>query len=250
MTADVRRAPRRGTSSACATKHMHPERRERSRITWGRVLHSVRRPVHVNPHYTPRRKLRWWGGRESITVGQTWVTRDNQHWGFHGRTERGSPHVTASAREKAWHGEEKEGGRGLRPCEDQELGFGCPHVDRYVAEVGRRRLVSNRLGKRAPKRAVASSERGPSSGWRSVGETIGKYSGRSGVASRPHPWRRERTGARPRVARECHSAVRPSPKAVPSRGTGTVMVTGSYEGSLPMEGIPDHHDASAFTRRR
>jgi hypothetical protein len=35
-----------------------------------------------------------------------------------------------------------------------------------------------------------------------------------------------------------------------SRGTGTVMVTGSYEGSLPMEGIPDRHDASAFTRRR
>jgi hypothetical protein len=28
------------------------------------------------------------------------------------------------------------------------------------------------------------------------------------------------------------------------------MATGSYEGSLPMEGIPDHHEASAFTRRR
>jgi len=39
-------------------------------------------------------------------------------------------------------------------------------------------------------------------------------------------------------------------KRCTSRGTGTVMVTGSYEGSLPMEGIPDHHDASAFTRRR
>jgi len=163
MTADARRVLRRGTSSACATKHMHPAMHERSCTHSGRVLHSVRRPVHVNPHYTPRRKPRWWGERESITAGQTWATRDNQHWGFHGRTEHGSPHVTASAREKAWHGQEKEGGRGLRPCEDQELGFGCPHVDRYVAEVGRRRLVSNRLGKRAPKRAVASSERGPSS---------------------------------------------------------------------------------------
>ena len=28
------------------------------------------------------------------------------------------------------------------------------------------------------------------------------------------------------------------------------MATGSYEGYLPMEGIPDHHEASAFTRRR
>lgn len=48
---------------------------------------------------------------------------------------------------------EKEGDRGLRPCEDQELGFGCSHVV-IVAEVVRRRLASNRLGKRAPKRAV------------------------------------------------------------------------------------------------
>jgi len=47
-----------------------------------------------------------------------------------------------------------------------------------------------------------------------MGETIGKHFERKGVASRPHPSRRERTGARPRVARECHAAVRPSPKAV------------------------------------
>jgi hypothetical protein len=48
---------------------------------------------------------------------------------------------------------EKEGDRGLRPCEDLELGSGCSHVV-VVAEVGRRRLASNKLGKRAPKRAV------------------------------------------------------------------------------------------------
>jgi len=39
-------------------------------------------------------------------------------------------------------------------------------------------------------------------------------------------------------------------KRCEGRGTGAVMATGSYEGSLPMEGIPDHHEASAFTRRR
>jgi hypothetical protein len=33
-------------------------------------------------------------------------------------------------------------------------------------------------------------------------------------------------------------------------GTRVVTTTGSYEGYLPIEGIPDHHEASAFTRRR
>jgi hypothetical protein len=43
----------------------------------------------------------------------------------------------------------------------------------YVAEVGRRRLVSNKLGKRAPKRAAGSSEQGPSSAELPAGETVG-----------------------------------------------------------------------------
>jgi len=40
------------------------------------------------------------------------------------------------------------------PARIEEFGFGCPHVVIAVAEVGRRRLASNKLGKRAPKRAV------------------------------------------------------------------------------------------------
>jgi len=39
-------------------------------------------------------------------------------------------------------------------------------------------------------------------------------------------------------------------KRCADRGTGAVMATGSYEGSLPIEGILDHREASAFTRRR
>jgi hypothetical protein len=39
-------------------------------------------------------------------------------------------------------------------------------------------------------------------------------------------------------------------KRCDGRGTGAVTATGSYEGSLPIEGIPDHQQASAFTRRR
>lgn len=44
-----------------------------------------------------------------------------------------------------------------------------------VAEVGRRRLASNRLGKRAPKRAAGSSERGSRSSRSLVGETATGY---------------------------------------------------------------------------
>jgi hypothetical protein len=61
MTADVRRTPRRGTSSACATKRMHPSQaREIVACARGRVLRSVLRPVHVNPHYAPRGASRRW----------------------------------------------------------------------------------------------------------------------------------------------------------------------------------------------
>jgi hypothetical protein len=34
------------------------------------------------------------------------------------------------------------------------------------------------------------------------------------------------------------------------RGAGAVRATGFYEGFLPTEGIPDHHEASSFTRWR
>jgi len=102
MTADVWRTPRRGTPSACASKRMHPTHaREIVACARGRVLRSVLRPVRVDPRYAPRRKLRGWGGGSGITVGQTRVTGRNQHWGPGCRTVRGSPRVTASARERA-----------------------------------------------------------------------------------------------------------------------------------------------------
>jgi hypothetical protein len=41
-------------SSACATKRTHPtQAREIVACARGRVLRSVLRPVHVNPHYAP-----------------------------------------------------------------------------------------------------------------------------------------------------------------------------------------------------
>jgi len=54
MTADVRRTPRRGTPSACDNKRMHPtQARVIVHVLRGRVLRSVLRPVHVDPHYAP-----------------------------------------------------------------------------------------------------------------------------------------------------------------------------------------------------
>jgi hypothetical protein len=49
---------------------------------------------------------------------------------------------------------EEEGDRGLRPCENRGARVWLPARRSAVAEVDRRRLVSNKLGKRAPKRAV------------------------------------------------------------------------------------------------
>jgi len=83
-----------------------------------------------------------------------------------------------------------------------------------VAEVGRRRLASNKLGIHAPKRAVGRVNGGlaRSEGRRvkpSAGASSERYSRESAS-----PLRRERTGARPRVARDRHSAAFPSSKAV------------------------------------
>jgi len=148
--------------------------------------------------------------------------------------------------------QEKEEGPGLRPCEDHgEPGFGCPHVVSAVAEVSRRRQASNKLGKRAPKRAAGSSERGPSSERASAGETVG---GRVGRKASPRidltAKRRTRIGTRPRVTRDRCSAVATSPKAVLwswNRGCnghrilGRVLADGRHPGSS--RGVGFHEKA-------
>jgi hypothetical protein len=70
--------------------------------------------------------------------------------------------------------EEKEGDRGLRPCETEEPGFGCPHVvvtqlQKSVGGVWPRISSANAL----QKERSGSSERGPSSSQTSAGETVG-----------------------------------------------------------------------------
>jgi len=61
-------------TSTHASKRGHRVTRPNTLGTTGRILRSVLRPVHVDPHYASWRKPRWWGGGERITVGQARVT--------------------------------------------------------------------------------------------------------------------------------------------------------------------------------
>jgi hypothetical protein len=97
----------------------------------------------------------------------------NQHWGSSERTERGSPPITARASEAAWLVRKGRGSWSPSP-RGARVEVWLPARRSAVAEVDRRRLVSNKLGKRAPKRAAGSSEQGPSSSLRVAGETVGR----------------------------------------------------------------------------
>jgi hypothetical protein len=102
------------------------------------------------------------------------------------RTERGSPRVTLSCKGEGVTRREKEGDQGLRPCEDQESGSGCPHIDstlqKSVGNVWSRISSANAL----QKGRSGSSERGPSSERKSAGETVGCPFERKDGASRAH----------------------------------------------------------------
>jgi hypothetical protein len=100
------------------------------------------------------------------------------------------------------------------------------------------------------KERSGSSERGPSSERKSAGETVGGRVERKDGASRTH---REggRGSAQGSGWREITiQRFKHHQKWCVSRGTRVVRTTGSYEESLSMEGIPDHHEASAFTSGR
>jgi len=163
VTAGVRRSPRRGTTSAYASKR---RRRTQARDTVacgsGRVLRSVLRPVLVNPHYTAFGLNRALVGHNRRHRG--WANlrkRDEPAPGSSGWTECGSPRITA--RKSGVMRTKRKMVEAIVPARKRGPRFGCPHVSSAVAEVVRRRLTSNKLGKRAPKRAAGSSERGSSS---------------------------------------------------------------------------------------
>ena len=173
MTADVRSSPRRGTFRSHAPRSACTGARTRDRRlrTAERVLHSVLRPVR-------RRLARARTERSGITAGQTHASGRNQHWGCIERTERGSPHSTASARKQRGMSKKRKEVEASVPARIRELGFGCPHVDcmlqKSVGDVWSRISSANAL----QKERSGSSERGPSTERRSAGQTVGGRAGR------------------------------------------------------------------------
>lgn len=164
MTADVRRKPRRGTPSSYATISVGTGRRH------GTPLHADRDASFTRSFDPCSLILTMHRRGNSAVVGRSRRYRGQANSGNREELAPGQSEVNA-ARLATCHcsamsgvmRKEKEGGRGHRPCEETRVDwFGCPHVV-AVAEVVRRRLVSNKLGIRAAKTAAGSSERGPSS---------------------------------------------------------------------------------------
>jgi len=154
-------------------------------------------------------------------VGRTWRhrgwansgNRDEPAPGSSGRTERGSPRITA--RKSGVVRTKRKMVEAIVPARKREPRFGCPHVEvvqlqKSLGGVWPRISSANALQKERQGRVnggLARSERR----WvkPSTGEASERY-----VAVRPVSRNGERSGPRPRVARECHSAVGASPKAV------------------------------------
>jgi len=166
---------RRHAPQSVCTRRRHERS---SHALRGRVLRSVLRPVHVNPHYTPGDESRSVVGRASRHHG--WANSGNRDEPTLGsaRTDEARLAACHSCRKaRAWHVQEKEGDRGLRPCEDQEpvnTWFGCSHV-----EVQLQKSIGDNWSRISSAYALqkewsGSSERGPSSERGSAGETVGR----------------------------------------------------------------------------
>jgi len=138
----------------CATKRMHRRRHERSSHALGRrVLRSVLRPVRVDPHYARDVKASRGGafGSASRLGKPTRVGGTSTGVGRMDAARLAARH--RFRKEEAWRVEKRKEVEASVPARIKELGFVLARRV-SVAEVGRRRLASNKLGKRAPKRAV------------------------------------------------------------------------------------------------
>ena len=173
MTADVRRPPRRGTTSAGATKRRQPSSMENP---------SSIGDASFTRSFDPFTSTSWQHRGRKPTM----VRRSRRHRGRASLRKREKPTPGSSgtdvARLAAYHRFRKgaawcvrKGRRSWPPSLRGSTSSGLVARTSYaVAEVVRRRVVPNKLDSRAPKRAAASSEQGPSSERRSAGHTVGK----------------------------------------------------------------------------
>lgn len=156
-TADVRRAPRMGTTSASALRSGCARRERPSHASHVRV---ATRPL-LGPLTRARRSPLQLRRSKAGGGGAFESTSRSGKPAQAGRTGTG---VEASGRRAARRASPSRKGAGVTrqkrkdvmasvPARIVRAQAPCPHVV-AVAEIGRRRPVSNKLGKRAPKRAV------------------------------------------------------------------------------------------------
>jgi hypothetical protein len=158
---------------ACATKRMHPAQAREivacapgTRPSLGPPTRACRSSLCTAAQASVVGRSRWHRGRANSRkreepapgLSQVDVAR---------LAARPSSRKRASRREK----KRKEVEASV-PARIQSSGL-VARTSCSVAEVGRRRLVSNTLGKRAPKRAAGSSEQRPSAEQTSAGDTVG-----------------------------------------------------------------------------
>jgi len=150
--------------SACA-KRTHSSRRRSKR-----ALHARGRRPSLGPEARARQSplnsrgasRRRWRGRFGIAVGQTCASRRNRH---RGRNERTNARLAArhrfSSEKVVRDASEKEGGHGLRPCEETRAPVGV-RTSCFVAEVGRQGPGPKYARTQRSKKSGGESERGPS----------------------------------------------------------------------------------------
>jgi hypothetical protein len=145
----------------------------------GRVLRSVRRPVHVNPHYAPGASSEV--GRPSGHRGRANLRKQEEPAPGFERTD--GARLAACHRSRKGGGVAREKRKEIEvsvPARIEEPGFGCPHVvvqlQKSVGDVWSRISSAHAL----QKERSGSSERGPSSERRSAGDTVGRRVERNG----------------------------------------------------------------------
>jgi hypothetical protein len=250
MTADVRRTPRRGTSSRI--RHKAYARATRTSL---RVI----RDASFTRSFDPCTSILTTHRSASCGGGAT-----GRHHGWANPRKREEPSLgsvrTDVARLAAHHrfsqgklrGESRKGRRSRSPslrgsrARVELLARRCM-LQKSVGDVWPRISSANAL----QKERSGSSERGPSVERKSAGDTVGRRPPRNARRESSSPLRRARIGARLRVARDRHPAVHPSSKAVCGswdrgckghRILGRVPIDGRHSGSS--RGVGLHGTAS------
>jgi hypothetical protein len=140
VTAGVSWAPRRGTSSACATKQSHApiERhlQKSARSTRGHVLHSVQEPVLVNRHSTAPVKAVAGDARSEVSrsgkPGQLGGTGTEVSFIGRSAARRTSRLSQGSVPRRV---EKRKEVAASVPARRREFRLECPHVAKQFAEV-------------------------------------------------------------------------------------------------------------------